>query len=268
MPHRLSIFEEGRGRITKSHLYPAILLLPLLLSCSVSHKISRIVRDGVEPSLSLSSEAPLREVTTPRGAPSGDTLKVTGPDGRELLIMRALRDEESGEMVATEELAAAVVTARFRNVAERRGRIALEFLITVPSELQDKGWQLRFHPRMHVLQDTLWLDDVLITGDEYRKQQIRGYRRYRNYYDSIVRDSMRFVDGRSLGIFLDRNPEEESGIPSDVAIEHYTWHLAKDVNRVRQSRLDLVRKRYIKSPIVTGGTAAAVPSVFISCIMK
>ena len=38
-----------------------------------------------------------------------DTLKVTGEDGREVLIMRAIKDE-NGEMVATDVIQAAMIT--------------------------------------------------------------------------------------------------------------------------------------------------------------
>jgi len=246
--------EEGRGRITKCHLYPAILLLPLLLSCSSARKISRIERDGVEPVLSLPAKNSLKQIANDSKGPVRDTLKVTGFDGREVLVMRAIKDDESGEMVATEELTAAVVTARFRNVAERRGRIALEFLITVPAGLQDKGWQLRFHPLMNVLGDSLELDDVLITGNEYRRQQMRGYQRYGRYYGSIIRDSLHFLDERSLRIFLERNGRDGTcDVSLTEAGDHYTRHLAKRINRYRESLLDQKWQRFVKSPIVTEG---------------
>ena len=48
-----------------------------------------------------------------------DTLKIKDEDGSEILIMKAIKDEETGEMVATDVIEAPTVTARFRNIAER-----------------------------------------------------------------------------------------------------------------------------------------------------
>ena len=64
-----------------------------------------------------------------------DTSVVEDDKGNTYHLMRAVRDEGTGEMVATEELQAAVVTARFRNVAERHGKVEIEFQVLVPKEL-------------------------------------------------------------------------------------------------------------------------------------
>lgn len=133
---------------------------------------------------------------------SKDTTLVTSDEGP--IIMNAVRDED-GNMVATDVIEAASVTARFRNVAERGGKVNIEFAVTVPQDMMDPQWQLRFYPRMYVLEDTLGLDPILITGQEYRKEQMRGYRRYEKFLQSIVTDSMEFVNMRLLEIFIERN---------------------------------------------------------------
>ena len=55
-------------------------------------------------------------------------------------------------------LQAAVVTARFRNIAERGGKVDLRFQITVPARMRDSRWQLRFYPDMFILGDSLSSD--------------------------------------------------------------------------------------------------------------
>jgi hypothetical protein len=92
----------------------------------------------------------------------------------EVLIMKAVKDEE-GEMVATDVISAAMVTARFRNVAERHGKVDLRFRIIVPATMRDSKWQLRFFPDLYMLGDTVSLDPVIITGLDYRRAQLRGY---------------------------------------------------------------------------------------------
>ena len=109
-----------------------------------------------------------------KGGVERDTLEIREAPQDEVLIMKAVKDEE-GEMVATDVISAAMVSARFRNVAERHGKVDLRFRITVPAMMRDSKWQLRFYPEMFVLEDTLALDPVIITGLDYRRAQLRGY---------------------------------------------------------------------------------------------
>ena len=196
-----------------------------------------------------------------------DTTLVTSSEGS--IIMNAVRDED-GNMVATDVIEAASVTARFRNVAERGGKVNIEFAVTVPQDMMDSQWQLRFYPQMYVLEDTLGLDPVLITGQEYRNEQMRGYRRYEKFLQSIVTDSMEFVNMRLLEIFIERNipalyafrtdstfvsdAEFASafGVTEQQAIEHYTNRLAKSANERRKARKEERFRQYVKVPIEQG----------------
>lgn len=198
---------------------------------------------------------------------SRDTTVVMEAEGP--IIMNAVRDED-GNMVATDVLEAASVTARFRNVAERGGKVNIEFAVTVPQDMMDPQWQLRFYPRMYVLEDTLGLDPILITGQEYRNEQMRGYRRYEKFLRSIVTDSMEFANMRLLEIFIERNipalyafrtdstfvsdAEFSSafGVTEQQAVEHYTNKLAKSANERRKARKEERFRHYVKVPIEQG----------------
>ena len=195
---------------------------------------------------------------------------VEDPDGNQVLIMRAVKDE-NGEMVATDVLQAARVTARFRNVAERSGRVDLNFRIIVPEAMQDREWQLRFYPDLFVQEDSVRLDPILITGEAYRKAQLKGYEHYRRFLDSIAADSTHFVDRFQLEMFLRRNlpdiyryktdstavSDEEFrshyGITERQALEHYTNQLVVRRNRRKVGRKDDMFRKYVKVPIVTEG---------------
>lgn len=196
-----------------------------------------------------------------------DTTLVTSDEGP--IIMNAVRDED-GNMVATDVLEAASVTARFRNVAERGGKVNIEFAVTIPQDMMDPQWQLRFYPQMYVLKDTVGLDPILITGQEYRNEQMRGYRRYEKFLRSIVTDSMEFVNLRLLEIFIERNipalyafrtdstfvsdAEFASafGVTEQQAVEHYTNKLAKSANERRKARKEERFRHYVKVPIEQG----------------
>lgn len=246
-------------------------VLSLVISCTVQRRISEMGERGLSAGISLpGKQASLPEVNNV-AEEHRDTLKVTGLDGREVLIMKAIRDESTGEMVATEQLDAAVVTARFRNVAERHGKVDLEFLVTVPSEMHDSKWQIRLHPDMWVLKDSIRLDDVVITGADYRKAQLRGYQQYEKFLSRIINDTLAFVRLHELEVFIERNlPEVYAfkndssyvsdddftsafGVTEQEAVRHYTNMLAFRWNERRKGRTDKMWRRYVKTPIVTDG---------------
>ena len=247
----------------------AVLLTLCLISCGPQGKLQRLRRQSLGAQVMLSDDRELPEIAM--GAePPRDTMVVEDPDGNEVLIMRAVKDE-NGEMVATDVLQAARVTARFRNVAERGGRVDLNFRIIVPEAMQDRDWQLRFYPDLFVQEDSLRLDPILITGAGYRKAQLKGYEHYRRFLDSIAADSTHFVDRFQLEMFLRRNlpaiyryktdstavSEEEFrshyGVTERQALAHYTNQLVVRRNRWKVGRKDEMFRKYVKVPIVTEG---------------
>lgn len=247
-----------------------VAVISLICACSVQKKISKLEESEVSASLSLSNEAPELNEAEVR-AVTRDTLTVTDDEGKEIFIMKAIRDDESGDMVATEVLDAAVVTARFRNVAERQGKVDLAFQVTVPASMQDSRWQLRFFPDMFVLGDSIRLDPVIITGKAYRKAQLKGYQQYEKFVSRIVSDSTRFINVGQLEIFLKRNIPQLYAFKADTsfvsdeqflsvygvtereAVNHYTNKIAKSINDRRKARMDRKYARFVKAPIVTEG---------------
>ena len=154
----------------KMRTFPVLVVLLVLVSACGTQRKARTVREGrMTASLQLPRQANYLPEYRGVTAPVRDTLRVTDLDGREMILMKAVRDEQSGEMVAAEMLDAAMVTARFRNIAERHGRVDLEFQVVVPPDMLDARWQLRLHPDMFVLQDSIRLDDVVVTGADYRR---------------------------------------------------------------------------------------------------
>jgi len=240
----------------------------LLSGCGSYGKVERLRTEQTSATLSV-TDAPgaFRDLELPKVVQ--DTLVVHDFDGREVIIMNAVRDEESGEMVATETLQAARVTARFRNVAERGGKVDLAFQVIVPAEMQDSRWQVRFHPRMRVLEEMVDLDDIFITGKDYRKAQLRGYEQYDRFLRSIVTDSTRFIDIHQLNLFVRRNlPElyafrKDSSVVSDErfasvygvterdAVQYYTYGTLVRRNDRKIRDKEKMFQRYVKAPIRT-----------------
>lgn len=274
----------------------AAILGQAVAGCGPS-KISVIRSRGMAAGLSLPDEGGMGDAHLTGLKARRDTFTVQDLDGREVIIMRAVKDED-GEMVAHDVIDAAVVTARFRNVAERLGKVDLSFNITVPEAMQDSKWQLRFFPDMYVLEDSLRLDPVVITGALYRKAQLRGYELYEKFLRSIVSDTTSFIRRRQLEIFLQRNIpqvyafrtdssyvdedafrmmlEQDDGMSSihgvskGEAVEHYTDKIARWINRRRRGMVGRKWDELVKAPIETEGirldtVMRAVNGDFVYC---
>lgn len=228
------------------------LTVVLATGCGTTQRVRDLRQREVAASLRL----PERQAFAPEyniGKTHRDTLKVTDDNGNELFIMKAVRDVD-GEMVASDVIDAAFVTARFRNVAERHGKVDLEFQIVVPQALMDSRWQLRLYPDMFVLGDSVRLDGIVVTGKDYRKAQLKGYQQYERFLSTIVSDTTRFIDIRQLEIFLRRNIPALYAMRTDStevsderfssvygttereAVEHYTNRVAVYLNERRKAR--------------------------------
>ena len=251
----------------------------VICSCSVmntyhNHKKTQILRtDTITAKIQLPKEKEIdfeRDPSYYENKHKNDTLTVIDPDGHRVHLMATIKDE-NGEMVANETLEAAIVTARFRNVAERHGKVDIEFQVIVPKQMQDSRWQLRFYPDMYVMGDSVRLDPVIITGNDYRKAQLKGYQHYEKFLASIVNDSTVFINLWQLELYISRHmpglyafkndstyvSDEQFasyyGVTEKEAIEHYTNKYAKARNEKRKRMRHKKYAKYVKTPIVTEG---------------
>lgn len=242
-----------------------VLVVLIFVSCTSYRKAQRIRNGEVEMGLSVADEEPIEE----EKEPVIDSIRSTLSD--EPLIMNAIRDDETGEMVATDIINASRVVARFRNVAERAGYVSIGFDVIVPEQMYDSKWQLRIIPYMTIKDVRTPLESVYVTGLKYRAAQMRGYERYRRFISSIITDTTKFIKLGQLEIFLKRNfPEtyamkNDSSIVSEPmaenlfgvtqleALRHYTDKLGLRQNENRKARSGKMYRRFVKDPIVSEG---------------
>lgn len=252
---------------SESRLMALAMLMAILVSCSPYGKIRQIRSGNVSVGLSVSDEEKIEEDDDKEVLI--DSIRSSLSD--EPIIMNAIRDTETGEMVATDVINASKVTARFRNVAERAGYVSISFDVSVPSAMSDSQWQLKILPFMSVQEDVLPLDALYITGTGYRQGQLKGYQRYKAFLASIITDTTDFIRMRQLEVFLERHypetyamrtdstiipePKAENlfGVTQREALEHYTRHLKHQMNERRKARAGKMFERYVKDPIVTEG---------------
>ena len=246
------------------------LLAALVWGCAAQRRISRLGKEPVQITLPRTPDFLPDQMAGVRFE-HADTVYVKGEDGNDLILLKAVKDDETGEMVATDVLEAAVVTARFRNKAERSGKVDIEFQIHVPRSMMDRKWEMSLYPTMIVLGDTVSMEPVLVTGQSFRNRQLRGYERYQRFLDSIEPDSSAFVNHFLLERFLERNiPQiyrfrndtsivsEETfsacyGVTEQEAVRHYTRQLQRAVNRRKEASREEVFRRMVKVPIRTEG---------------
>ena len=250
---------------------PTLPLLTLLAVCACTgyHRLEIIREREISPEITTAGTSPLPTFREDSFIPQ-DTLIFEDPEGNEVVVMKA-DVAENGEVIASDVITASYVTARFKNVAERGGRVDIRFQLVVPKEMIDRDWQLRFSPTMYIQEDSLLLEQVLLTGKGYRSRQLRGYEQYQRFLRSIITDSTVFIRQHQLEVFLKRNLPEiyrfrndtsfvsdeefasHYGVTEQQAVHHYTSWILVRRNEHRISRKDKMFSRYVKVPIVTEG---------------
>ena len=243
-----------------------LVLLVSFVSCTSYRKLDRIRTGDVRMGLGVSDDK-----SSDEESPEVDIDSIRGTLSEGPILMNAIRDSETGEMVATDVINASRVVARFRNVAERGGRVSISFDVIVPAGMNDSRYRLKIWPFMVVADDTLSLEPVYITGEKYRSRQLRGYERYRAFLNSIVSDTADFIRMRQLEVFIARNlphiyafrndttvlsdsvAEGLFGVTQAQAVAHYTRDWQVRANERRKMMTGKMYSRYIKDPLGTDG---------------
>lgn len=259
-----------KRNIVFNALITMLIVILLLPSCSVSRQLRALHKGQLD---TITFNMPKRNVSPNTIVAKNivqDTIIIKDIHGNDQFLMKAIEDE-SGDMVATEVLEAATVTARFQNIAERRGKVDLEFLVTVPANMLNKNWQFRLFPSMDIMEEYTQLDSILITGSEYRKRQLKGYQRYEKFVNRIVEEDMEFFNLYQFERFMKRNLPEIYAFKTDTTIvsqeefdsrygeaeneviEHYINKLQRKWNNTLKSRRAGKYSRYVKVPIVEEG---------------
>lgn len=251
----------------------SVSIVIFVVSCAGQKKIRELAAtevNAVVGMISQKEESPLAGYGTDTsknhvfwGTSAEEQERVTVRDSRDnRIIMNAVKDEQSGEMIAADVLNEIVVEAPFRNVAERNGEVEIAFEIRVPQQMQDPQWQVRFQPCFYLAGDTLYSEQVHITGAKYRAAQLKGYELYKKYLASIIPDSCDFIDAfcyeNLMNIFIDRKFKKGGEWESDTIVrqeivDYYTKHWLVAWNHRKKMKKESMFKRYVKSPFITEG---------------
>lgn len=117
-------------------------------------------------------------------------IKWTDDKGQTRIVTQAERDSITGEEITTVQLSEITVTAKSKQVAERNGKINLDFIVTVPGSLINNKWQLQLTPVAYKAQDTVLLDKIFLSGSDFAKMQKKGFLQYQAFLSCIIPDSL------------------------------------------------------------------------------
>ena len=233
----------------------------LLGSCSaaVRMNIKELRRQNAGVSLFLPTQTQKENDTYKHivSKPDTDTLTMTGNDGRTYYLMRGTMDS-TGTANLSEPLNEVVITARFKNIAERNGSVRMSFNINVPSTMLNPQWQVRLTPKA-------------VTGTEYKERQMRGYELYNRFLAGIITDSSLLIHSDLLETFIQRNIPQIADLRNDTAFVdpdnirglygislaearvHFMKTLAIQRNNLKKKQLGQKYRQYVKDPLITYG---------------
>ena len=161
-------------------IIPYALLSGLLVSCVTDHKLARV----------RISQPQMKEAVADTGFRLPRQITWTDDKGKEHIVTEATKDSVTGEYITQMELSEITVVAKSKQVAERNGKINLDFIVTVPGELISNKWQVQLTPVAYKAADTLYLDRIFLSGADFAKMQKKGYMRYQAFMNSIIPDSL------------------------------------------------------------------------------
>lgn len=161
-------------------IIPYALLSGLLVSCVTDHKLARV----------RISQPQMKEAVADTGFRLPRQITWTDDKGKEHIVTEATKDSLTGEYITQMELSEITVVAKSKQVAERNGKINLDFIVTVPGELISNKWQVQLTPVAYKSADTLYLDRIFLSGADFAKMQKKGYMRYQAFMNSIIPDSL------------------------------------------------------------------------------
>lgn len=252
------------------------LTLLVAVACVNQRRVRELAQSNVSAGAAIIEEMRPPEIYGDTLVSDVNSLKpVSLKDSDKPFVMNAILDEKTGEMVAVDNLNPVVVEAKFRNIAERGGKINMSFEISVPQKMQNTSWQVRLRPKFIYLGDTLKGDEFYVTGKRYRDIQLRGYQLYDKYLKSIITDSCDYLKNftryKQMHRFISRNFPKIYALRNDTSIvkdtgtsglydislketvEHYKKHSLIALNNRKREALPDIFSRYIKDPIKKEG---------------
>lgn len=174
----------------------ALAISASMLSCAMTHKLQR--RTPTDD-IHLPSNGPIETPEVEDVERAVELHKIAISGGKySVYLAEAERDDQGEVTLKGGDIRTVYVVARSKTVAERNGEIALDFIITIPAELQNSSWGLQLTPVIENNQTEEALQPLSIRGELFSELQKRQYWQMNRYLNRIVRDTSELTTSTSL----------------------------------------------------------------------
>ena len=173
-------------RIFKTTTYFALCIITI--SCAMTHSLQRQTPTA---DIHLPSNGPVetpeiedveRAVTRMR--------KISMNGGRDSAYLAEVERDSTGEVtIKGENIQTVYIVAKSKTVAERNGEIAIDFIVGIPSTLQNNTWGLSLTPVIENNGTEEALQPLSIRGELFSEVQKRQYWQMNKYLNRILGDT-------------------------------------------------------------------------------
>lgn len=167
--------------------YLLILISAALCSCSLTHTLSKkSVYAGAAFAQKKAIQKPLQTDTTTQPFrfvdKRGDTLTV--------LSNKDFTKDENGEQMRMLTANSVNVVARSRVVAERMGKVNLDFVVSMPKDMQNRCYAVMITPTLHRGAVKEQLEDLAVRGELLSQVQERDHWQASQYRNTLTKLSL------------------------------------------------------------------------------
>lgn len=186
----------------------------ILLSLMVMAGCSMLSRLEKRQSYAIADYAPRKEQEQKSKTQSGG-YTVISQDSATYFLAEAVRDT-SGELMMSLNVDEVVVIAKSRTITERNGKVLIDFVITLPKELQGNCQSVSVVPHLHKSDGCIPLQELSIRGGLFSRVQDRNYWQYGQYVKRFNPDAAQRA--RAYNRFV-KHPYPE-GVRLDSIVEN------------------------------------------------
>ena len=217
----------------KKMLLHSLVVCLLLGGCTVT---GRLQRRGLG---ARANYAPKEQKQEPKKESAPQYVEYKHRDSLKPIYFLPTTTLENGERVMSFELDEVVVVAKSRTVAERMGKVCIDFVIELPRQLQGNCRSVAVTPMLHKTDSLVPLQQISIRGGLFCRVQDRNYWQFDQYVRVFKPDAA--AEQRAFERFV-KHPYPEGVRLDSVAAHpgHISYYYSQEVPTDETSKTMLV----------------------------
>lgn len=160
----------------------------ILISCAMTHRLERRLPTA-DIRLPKGQTAETPEIEDVEQAVEQAKRISLGPGRDSIYLLETERDEDGEMTMNGGGIGAVYVVAKSKNVAERNGEISIDFIVSIPADLQDNNYGLRLTPIIENNSRIEALQPLSIRGELFSALQKRQYWQMNRYLNRLLGDT-------------------------------------------------------------------------------